>query len=93
MNTNFQFANPWLLGLLLLIGLLAARHLFSRRGGSPATMTHPAASLTRDLPRSWRVALRPLLTAMRLAAIAMLVIALARPQIVQGNETIKGEGV
>ena len=93
MNTNFQFANPWLLGLLLFIGLLAARHLFSRRGGSPATMTHPAASLTRDLPRSWRVALRPLLTAMRLAAIAMLVIALARPQIVQGNETIKGEGV
>ncbi|MEZ4768849.1 MAG: VWA domain-containing protein [Caldilineales bacterium] len=93
MNTNFQFANPWLLGLLLLIGLLAARHLLSRRGGSPATMTHPAASLTRDLPRSWRVALRPLLTAMRLAAIAMLVVALARPQIVQGNETIKGEGV
>lgn len=93
MNTNFQFANPWLLALLLLIGALAARHLLARRGGSPATMTHPAAGLTRDLPRSWRVALRPLLTAMRLAAIAMLVIALARPQIVQGNETIKGEGV
>lgn len=93
MNSNFQFANPWLLALLLLIGALAARHLISRRGGSPATITHSAAGLTRDLPRSWRVALRPLLTALRLAAIAMLVIALARPQIVQGHETIKGEGV
>jgi len=67
-NTNFQFANPWLLGLLLLVAVLAARHLL-------------------------RVALRPLMTAVRLLAIAMLVIALARPQIVQGKETIKGEGV
>ncbi|MCB0235519.1 MAG: VWA domain-containing protein, partial [Anaerolineae bacterium] len=93
MNTNFQFANPWLLGLLLLVAVLAARHLLGRRAASPAAMTHSAAALTRDLPRSWRVALRPLLTAMRLLAIAMLVIALARPQIVQGKETIKGEGV
>ncbi|MCB0237328.1 MAG: BatA domain-containing protein, partial [Anaerolineae bacterium] len=82
MNTNFQFANPWLLGLLLLVAVLAARHLLGRRAASPAAMTHSAAALTRDLPRSWRVALRPLLTAMRLLAIAMLVIALARPQIV-----------
>ena len=77
MNTNFQFANPWLLGLLLLVAVLAARHLLGRRAASPAAMTHSAAALTRDLPRSWRVALRPLLTAMRLLAIAMLVIALA----------------
>lgn len=93
MNTNFQFANPWLLGLLLLVAVLAARHLLARRATGPAAMTHSAAGLTRDLPRSWRVALRPVLTAMRLLAIAMLVIALARPQIVQGKETIKGEGV
>ena len=93
MNSNFQFANPWLLGLLLLVLALAARHFMSRRATGPAAMTHSAAGLTRDLPRSWRVALRPLLTAMRLMAIAMLVIALARPQIVQGHETIKGEGV
>lgn len=59
----------------------------------PATITHSAAGLARDLPRSWRVAFRPALTAMRLLAAALIVIALARPQIVQGKETIRGEGV
>jgi Ca-activated chloride channel homolog len=59
----------------------------------PATITHSATSLARDLPRSWRVAMRPALTAMRLLAVALIVVALARPQIVQGKETIKGEGV
>lgn len=98
-STSFQFANPLLLGLLAVVALLAARSLLARSGNSrrtaarPATLTYSAASLARDLPRSWRVAFRPVLTAMRLLAIAMIVVALARPQIVQGQETIKGEGV
>jgi len=98
-STSFQFANPLLLGLLLVVALLAARSLLARSGASqrraarPATLTYSAASLARDLPRSWRVTFRPVLTAMRLLAIAMIVVALARPQIVQGQETIKGEGV
>lgn len=100
-TTSFQFASPLLLGSLLLVALLAARSLLARTASAqgrqqparPATITHSAASLARDLPRSWRVTLRPLLTAMRLLAIALIVIALARPQIVQGKETIKGEGV
>jgi Ca-activated chloride channel family protein len=102
-STTFQFGSPLLLGLLVIVALLAARSLLSRSGSRsggggrkqlfPATITHPAAGLTRDLPRPWRVALRPALTAMRLLAIALIVVALARPQIVQGKETIKGEGV
>jgi Ca-activated chloride channel homolog len=96
-STSFQFGSPLLLGLLVIVALLAARGLLSRsRNGSgrgEATIAHSAAGLVRDLPRSWRVAFRPALTAMRLLAAAMIVIALARPQIVQGQETIKGEGV
>jgi Ca-activated chloride channel family protein len=94
---SFQFGSPLLLGLLAIVALLAIRSLLSRAGKrlgrETATITHPAAGLTRDLPRSWRVAFRPVLTVMRLLAIALMVIALARPQIVQGKETIKGEGV
>jgi Ca-activated chloride channel family protein len=94
---SFQFGSPLLLGLLAIVALLALRSLLSRAGkrsgSETATITHPAAGLTRDLPRSWRVAFRPILTVMRLLAIALMVIALARPQIVQGKETIKGEGV
>lgn len=100
-TTSFQFASPLLLGLLLLVALLAVRSLLARSASvqgrqqpaQPATLTHSAASLARDLPRSWRVTLRPLLAAMRLLAVALIVVALARPQIVQGKETIKGEGV
>jgi Ca-activated chloride channel family protein len=102
-SNAFQFGSPLLLGLLGIVALLAARSLLSRLGTRsggwgrkqliPATITHPAASLARDLPRSWRVAFRPALTVMRLLAIALIVVALARPQIVQGKETIKGQGV
>lgn len=91
---SFQFANPWLLALLVLIpALLAAYYLFSRRRTQPATMQHAAAGLIRDLPRSWRITWRPLMTLLRIIGILLIVIALARPQIVQGKETITGEGV
>jgi Ca-activated chloride channel homolog len=98
-STSFQFGSPVLLGLLLLVAVLATRSLLAHssnkkgRAARPATLTYSAAGLARGLPRSWRVTFRPVLTAMRLLAIALIVVALARPQIVQGQETIKGEGV
>lgn len=92
--TSFQFAAPWMLILALIIpALLAAYHLLSRQRTRPATMNHAAASLVSDLPRSWRISWRPITTVLRLLAIALMVIGLARPQIVQGKETITGEGV
>ena len=56
-------------------------------------MHHPASRLMQGLPRSWRTIWRPLSTVLRMFAIALMVIGLARPQIVQGRETITGEGV
>ena len=92
--TSFQFAAPWVLGLALIIpALLAAYHLLNKRRNRPATMHHAAASLVQDIPRSWRIVWRPVTAVLRLAAITLMVIALARPQIVQGKETITGEGV
>jgi Ca-activated chloride channel homolog len=93
MKTAFQFASPWLLGLLVFVALFAAYRLSTSRRLRPATVTHAAAGFVRDLPPSWRVTWRPVLTVMRLLAIVLMVMALARPQIVQGKETIKGEGV
>jgi Ca-activated chloride channel family protein len=96
---SFQFANPWLLVLIILVPLLALRHLQgragkgSRRRTQPATLTHATAHLARHLPSSWRVTWRPVLAVLRLAAIGLIVIALARPQMVQGQETITGEGI
>lgn len=91
---NFQFADTWILTLALVVpAVLAVYHLRRRRTGQPATMQHAATAMTRDLPRSWRVTWRPMLTVLRLVTIALVFVALARPQMVQGRETISGEGV
>ena len=92
--TSFQFANPWILILALAVpALLAAYHLLARRGAKPATMHHPATGLMQGLPRSWRATWRTITTVMRVLGITLMIIGLARPQFVQGRETITGEGV
>ena len=92
--TSFQFAAPWVLSLALIIPvLLVAYHFLSRQRTRPATMNHAATGMVRDLPRSWRITWRPVTTALRVLAIMLMVIGMARPQIVQGKETITGEGV
>ena len=86
----FRFATPWTLGLLALVPLLALRHHLRVR---PAAMRYAQTGLVRGLPRSWRVTWRPLLVVMRLSAVTLLILGLARPQLVQARETINGEGV
>jgi len=90
---NFQFATPWVLTLLLLVPTFGITYVLAKGRTKPATMMHAATSIARDLPRSWKVTMRPVLNIMRLAIITLTVFALARPQIVQGRETISGEGV
>ncbi len=90
---SFHFANPWLLGFLLLIPILVARYLLMQGRTKPATLKHSRTSLMADLSPSWRVTWRPVLAATRMLILALVIIALARPQIVMGKETISGEGV
>ena len=90
---SFQFASAWFLSLLLLVPLLGISFMFARGRTKPATLRHAATNIARDLPQSWKITLRPVLNLMRLAIITLVIIALARPQIVQGRETITGEGV
>jgi len=92
--TSFQFAAPWVLSLALIIpALLVAYHFLSGQRTRPSTMNHAAAGMVRNLPRSWRITWRPVTTVLRVLAIMLMVIGMARPQIVQGKETITGEGV
>jgi Ca-activated chloride channel family protein len=91
---TFRFANSWILILAVLVPLLlAARYLLTKQQMRPATMKYAAARLAKIAPSTWRVTWRPILIVMRITAIALILIGLARPQIVQGKETIKGEGV
>ena len=85
----FRFAHPlWLIALLLL-PLPALRYW----RGKPATLQYSDLQLVRGLPRSARLRLRWLPPALRLAALATLVLAVARPQTGRDLEIIRGKGV
>jgi Ca-activated chloride channel family protein len=90
---NFQFATPWLLSLILFIPLLGMRRYLLRKGTNPATIKYTKTNLMRGLPTSWRVRLRPTMYLLRLVSLSLVILALGRPQYVQGNEIISGEGV
>ncbi len=86
----FRFAHPlWLLALVA-IPLSA---FLTRRRGRPATLQYSNLLLVQGLPRSTRLRLRWVPTALRLAALTLLVLAIARPQTGRSLETIRGRGV
>lgn len=91
---SFQFATPWILLLAFLLpATLAAHHFLGRLNSKPATLQHAAAAMARGMHRSWRVTWRPLMFGLRLLTVFMSLVALARPQLVRGQETITGEGI
>jgi Ca-activated chloride channel family protein len=85
----FRFAHPfWLLALLLpLAGLIR------RNRERPVTLQYSDIRLAQGLPRSARLRLRWLPMALRLSALALLVLAIARPQTGRTLQVIKGKGV
>jgi Ca-activated chloride channel family protein len=86
----FRFAHPlWLLALLL-IPLPA---LVRRKWERPATLQYSDLQLVNGLPRSARLRLRWVPVALRSAALALLVLAIARPQTGRATEVIRGKGV
>lgn len=89
---TFQFATPWLLTLLALLPLLAYVLHRKQARHQTAGLRFASVGLLRQ-QRTWRATLRPLLTVGRLLALALLIIGLARPQLAQAKEIVRGEGV
>jgi len=90
---NFQFGSPWLLSILLFVPALIVFIYRINKLAHSGTLQHSKTSMLRNLETSWRIRLYPVLSILRLAVIVLVIIALARPQIVQGQETITGEGI
>ncbi len=87
-----NFANPHILWLLAVIPLLAAWRLWqSRRGGSAIVVSTIEGAL--KAPRTLRYWLRPLPALLRMAALAALIVALARPRDVHHNIESSTEGI
>ena len=80
---SIQFATPLALALLVALPALLLWE-FWRAGARPAIRL---ASLTsaRALPKTWRIRLRLAPAALRIAALALLIVALARPQSGEAN--------
>jgi Ca-activated chloride channel family protein len=89
----FRFESPWLLSLLLLLPVLAAWPWLARTWSRPSGLRYADIRLAGDTGRSWRVRLRPVLRGLRILAMALVILAVARPQTGQAREIVKGEGV
>jgi Ca-activated chloride channel family protein len=89
----FRFESPWFLGLLLLVPLLAAWPVLARKWSRPAGLHYADVKLAAKSYRTWRITMRPLLTVLRVLAVALIIVAIARPQTGQARDIVRGEGV
>ena len=59
----FRFESPWFLSLLLLVPVLAAWPLLAKKWTRPSGLRFADIRLAAKPTRSWRIAMRPILTA------------------------------
>lgn len=88
---TWRFANPQLLWLLVLLPLLAA--IRGRAGQSAAALLYPAADLVRSTARVVTSSPGRARLLLRLLALALLIVALARPQQGIGTAEVETSGI
>ena len=92
---TLELASPWFLLLWLFIPFLIVQVLGVWLGGKSPAMRYADLHLVRhDLKSAkWRVKASRILPLVRILALALLILALARPQLVDARQIVKGEGV
>ncbi|HEY8172621.1 MAG TPA: VWA domain-containing protein [Dehalococcoidia bacterium] len=88
---DIRFASPWILLLLAGVPLLAL-YAWPRRGATPGLPFGTLGAALTARP-TWRVRAEPSLIGLRLLGIALLVVAIARPQRGEASTTTEGEGI
>ena len=90
---ELTFHSPLLLLLLPVVLLPAALpYLWKQRMG-PATMRYADTGLLPSTSMSLRLRLFPFVPMLRYLALALVIVAVARPQLADAREVIRGEGV
>jgi len=92
MFNDISFAYPWILYLLLIIPIMVFWYLYRGRK-KQTTITYSSLHLFKEFPPTWREKFRHLPVILRMAAVALLIIALARPQTFSSGENIYAEGI
>ncbi|MCB1124924.1 MAG: VWA domain-containing protein [Verrucomicrobiae bacterium] len=89
-SVNFQFAHPELLFLLLLLPVIA---LLKGKAGGVASLRFPSVAAAREAGGKPRGRAGGWLAALRLLALAALIIGLARPQLGRGTTEVDASGI
>ena len=92
MFENIEFANPKLLWLLLLVPLAIVWYILRHKKQEAAVSFSDLKGMVK-LPKTWKSYLRHLLFALKMVALALLIVALARPQSSSTNSTSNIEGI
>ena len=87
-----KFANPEFLWLLLLLPAIGY-YLWRRRKKMVVTLQFSSLQIFKNIPQTLRERLRHVPLALRLLAIAVFIVALARPQSVSDKQNISTEGI
>ena len=86
-----EFAHPWV--LLLAPALAALLLLTRRRPRVRAALRHPSLALLPTDAGGWRIRAGRILFGLRLAALVLVVLALARPRLAHSTREVEGEGI
>jgi Ca-activated chloride channel family protein len=87
---SYQFAHPWVLAFLLLLPLIA---FLRGRRGKAAAIEYSGLSLFGPLVRKRLIQPRAWLSALRYLALALFLVALARPQKVDSGTQVQESGI
>lgn len=92
MFENITFANPKLLWGLLIIPVAIVWYIFHYKK-QEASVRFSDMNGFEQLPKSWKVYGRHLLFVLQMAALALLIVAIARPQSTSSSQTSNIEGI
>jgi len=87
MGSNFEFVNPQLFWLLLVIPALLLWFFLKRKEQTASLKISSVAGF--KTPKNWLAKLRPLLFVLRMITLALIIIAMARPRTVDESTRIK----
>ncbi|MEJ2615783.1 MAG: VWA domain-containing protein [Ignavibacteriaceae bacterium] len=92
MFKDVSFAYPWVLYFLIIVPLMVVWYWFKGKQKQPS-ITYSSLSIFKSIAFSWRERLRHIPIILRALAVALLIVALARPQNFSSGENIYTEGI
>jgi Ca-activated chloride channel homolog len=92
MFSDISFAYPWMFYFLLIIPLMLFWYWYKGKHKHPS-ITYSSLKIFRDIPLNWKERLKYLPIILRSLAIALLIVALARPQTYSSGQNSYSEGI